>query len=290
MKNEYFAAVSLRLLAAFLITLMSAIVRMAAQDIPVGQIMFWRSFAAIAPITIYMMIRGEFPHALVTKYPKMQALRAAVGVFAMAMAFTTLSYLPVSMTDALGFLGPVLVLPLAAVFLGEKLTKITVGATLLGLAGVLFVLWEALSLPSEGAVIGIITGLLFALGGAVARILVKQLTGMERASTIAIYFAFAGSLVGLATWPFGWVEMAGQAGWLLILAGIIGGLAHICATEALLRAPVSQLGPFEYTGLIWAAGFDIFLFGIVPGLSAWIGFALIFGAGVLILSARPRVT
>lgn len=290
MSNSYAAAVALRLLAAFLITVMSVIVRLSAQDVPVGQIIFWRSFAAILPITIYMIIRGEFPHALLTKYPKKQAIRATVGVFAMSMAFTSLAYLPVSMTDALGFLGPVLVLPLAAIFLGEKLTKVTVGATLLGLAGVMFVLWEALSLPSEGAVIGIIAGLLFALGGAVARILVKQLTGVERASTIAIYFAFAGTVAGLATWPFGWVEIVGQAAWLLGLAGIIGGLAHICATEALLRAPVSQLGPFEYTGLIWAAGFDIFLFGLAPGLTAWIGFALIFGAGLLILSSRPRVT
>ena len=38
----------------------------------------------------------------------------------------------------------------------------------------------------------------------------------------------------------------------LVGAGLLGGLAHIAATEAVARAPVSVLAPFDFTGLIWA--------------------------------------
>lgn len=288
-QNKLMTAILLRLLAAFLITAMSASVRGASAHAPVGQIIFWRSSVALVPIVIYMIIRREFPHALRTRYPRMQALRAGVGVTAMALAFFALSKLPVAVVEALGFLAPIIVLPLAAIMLGERLLRATVAATVLGLCGVMAVSWHAMSLPHEGVLIGLAAGLGFAVLAAVARVLVKQLTGIERASTIAFYFAAAGTVAGLATLPWGWAPMEFETARWLILAGVLGGCAHIAATEALLRAPVSVMGPFEYSGLIWAAGFDFVLFGMLPGPWAWIGMGLITMGGVLIVADRARV-
>ena len=101
----------LRVLAAFLITAMSALVREASDTAVLGQIIFWRSAVAMIPICIYMALRSDFPGALRTSRPKAHFLRGVLGTAAMGCSFVSLTYLPVAQAEALGFLGPVLILP-----------------------------------------------------------------------------------------------------------------------------------------------------------------------------------
>lgn len=278
--------ICLRLLSAFLITAMSAAVHQAAKTAPVGQIMFWRSAVALGPIALYMAVRGEFPQALYTQRPGLHAVRGALGAFSMAMSFLSLAYLPVASAQALAFLAPVLVLPLAALMLGEAVSLRLTCAVLTGFAGVLVLLWEALALPGQGALWGIVAGLAYAVTMAFVRVHTKQMTQSERPSTIAFYFALLCMAVGAASWPFGWAPLA-QTGWVWLgLAGLLGGLAHIASNEAVLRAPVSTLAPFDFTTLIWALVFDAVLFAVLPTPFGWVGIGLI-AAAAFYVAMRP---
>jgi drug/metabolite transporter (DMT)-like permease len=68
----------------------------------------------------------------------------------------------------------------------------------------------------------------------------------------------------------------GATAWLALLAsGLFGGLAHIAMTEAVARAPISTLAPFEYTAMIWAILFDLAVFALWPGLISLLGALLI---------------
>lgn len=286
--RSVYDGVALRLLAAFLITAMSALVREVSGRVELGQLVFWRSALALVPITIYMAIRGQFPSALRTRRPGAHLARGIIGAAAMTLSFLSLTHLPVAQAEALGHLGPVLVLPLAALFLGEMLTTRTVLAVLLGFAGVLAMLWEGLAAPGEGTMIGVLAGLGFAAATAVSRIQIKALTRTDSPATIAFYFAVISALVGLTTLPFGWQpvglhEMAVLAG-----VGLLGGLAHIAATEAIARAPVSTLAPYDFSGMVWAVLFDAVLFAVLPGPAGWVGIAAITLAGVLVLPRRQR--
>lgn len=107
------SGIGLRLLAAFLKTAMSALVREVSDKATLGQIIFWRSSVALIPICIYMAIRGPFPAAIHTRHPRLHILRGVLGV-------------------ALGF------------------------------AGVIAMLWEGLTMPGKGAMIGVLAGLGFA--------------------------------------------------------------------------------------------------------------------------------
>ena len=278
-RNDFLKGIGLRLLATFLMTAMSAAVRVTADTVPLGQLIFWRSFLALFPICLYMVWRREFPSALRTKHPRLHVTRSLLGIFAMAMFFTALAYLPLANAQALGYLAPILVLPLAAFLLKEKLTAHIFGAVFLGFTGVLFLLWDAFSLPSEGALIGVAAGLIFAFTMAFVRVHTKTMTQTESSASIAFYLALVGSVVGLATIAFGWITLSiAMFGW-LALAGFLGGIGHIVANEATARAPVSTLAPFDFAGLIWALGFDVILFSIVPGPMGLIGvFAITFAA------------
>ena len=206
----------------------------------------------------------------------------------MAMFFTALAYLPLANAQALGYLAPILVLPLAAVLLKEKLTAIIFGAVFLGICVVIFLLWDAFTLPSEGALIGVAAGLVFAFTMAFVRVHTKTMTLTESSASIAFYLALVGSVVGLGTNVLGWIELSNTMfGW-LALAGFLGGIGHIVANEATARAPVSTLAPFDFAGLIWALGFDVILFSIVPGPMGLIGVFAITFAALMVTFLGPK--
>lgn len=288
--------VVLRLSSVALFTAMSATVHGLAQTVPVGQIIFWRSFVALIPILIYMAWIGQFPAALRTKRPRSHLARGAVGGLAMGLSFLSLSYLPVANATALGFLGPLISVPFAAVLLKEKLSGRIVLAACLGFAGVMIMLARTLVRPDMGQdqLIGIAAGLGFAATMGLTRVQIRSLTYTEGAVTIVFYFSVIAALFGAVSSVFGWVEMSGEVFGYLVLAGFLGGAAQILATEAAARVPVSQLAPFDYTGMIWALGFDAVLFQVFPGFASLVGMAAIVAAGIITVmtprSDKPAIT
>ncbi|WP_298495653.1 DMT family transporter [uncultured Maritimibacter sp.] len=281
--------IALRLAATFLMTAMSAAVHAAAvEGVPVGQIMVWRSLVALVPILIYMAARSELPVALTTKRPGLHVTRSLFGAFSMACSFLSLAYLPVANAQALAYLAPVLTLPLAAWLLGERLGRGVPVAVGLGFAGVVALLWAALDRPGAAALVGVGAGLAYAVTMAFVRVHTKRMTVTERASTIAFYFALVSGVAGLATLPFGWATLTGAQMLWLGAAGLIGGLGHIASNEAVARAPVARLAPYDYTGMLWAIGFDLVLFATLPGPLGWVGVAAITGAALIVTRpARP---
>jgi drug/metabolite transporter (DMT)-like permease len=286
--KQFLEGIGLRLLAAFLMTAMSAAVHGAAETVPVGQIMFWRSALAIIPICLYMIWLKELPKGLKTKHPRLHVTRSLFGAFSMAMSFVSLAYLPVANAQALAYLAPVLVLPLAAIMLKERLTPAVFVAISLGFVGVILLLWEAFELPGDGALIGVAAGLAYAFTMAFVRVHTKTMTLTESSSCIAFYFAVVSAAIGLVTFPFGWVALSWSIfGW-LAFAGFIGGIGHIVANEAVARAPVSALAPFDFTGLIWALGFDLILFSTVPGPLGYLGVFAVTSAALIVTFSKSR--
>ncbi len=138
-----------------------------------------------------------------------------------------------------------------------------------------------------GTLIGIGAGLACAAATALAKTEIKRLTATEAPAAIAFYFALVCAACGLATLPFGWADVSRAALVALIASGLFGGLAHIAMTEAVARAPVSTLAPFEYTAMIWALLFDIIIFALWPGLISLFGALLIVTAAAAVAFADP---
>ncbi|WP_307278222.1 metallophosphoesterase [Phyllobacterium ifriqiyense] len=65
---------------------------------------------------------------------------------------------------------------------------------------------------------------------------------------------------GIASVPFGWVMPDSYAFPILILAGLLGGFAHIAMTLSFRHAEASLLAPFEYLAILWPILADLLLF------------------------------
>lgn len=279
----------LRLSTAFFATGLGACVHGAAQLAPISQVVAFRSGLSIPFLVFYGVASGPWV-AMVPRAWRMHALRGGLGGIGMSMNFVALAYLPVAQAKALGYLAPVLTVPLAVWMLGEALTWRLVIAVALGFAGVLAMLGVTGAM-GEHALLGVAGGLGFAAIMAVLRIYIKRMTETESTASIALSFAVIGTIIGIALAPFGgpWIWPEGALAWWLIGTGSMGALVHITATEAVRHAPVSVLAPFDYTGLIWALLLDWLVFSNVPGVWGYVGTGLITGAAVLI-ALRPRVS
>ena len=103
----------------------------------------------------------------------------------MTFSFTSLAYLPLAYSTALSFLGPLLVVPAAMLFLRERPHAVVVLASLCGFLGVVLMLVPAFTGASLDrlAIIGIGAGLCGAATSALSRVQIKQLTATEAPAT-----------------------------------------------------------------------------------------------------------
>lgn len=282
--NSVLPGIALRLAATFLFMLMTLFVRLASAEAPVGQIVFHRSAWALVPILVYLVWQRQFPEALATRCPAGHVRRSLYGCVAMFFSFISLAFLPLALAAALGFLAPLLAVPVAAMALRERPTSQVWLAAVAGFGAVVLMLVPAFRGPTleTGTLIGIAAGLAMAVTTVAAKVEIKRLTATEAPGTIAFYFALVCGACGLATLPFGWADVSDAGLAWLVASGLAGGLAHICMTEAIARAPVSTLAPFEYTAMVWALLFDLLIFALLPTPLGLAGMVVIVGAGALV--------
>lgn len=260
---------ALRVASGMLFVAMGGCVKAVSGDVPLGQIVFFRSFVAMLPLVIFLWWRAEFPAGLRTRRPWGHVLRSGMGAAAMFTSFAAIARLGVAEAVLLGYLAPLFLTLLAVVILGERLTPTRLAGLVLGFAGVLVLTGPEVLAGTEDwdgrRMAGLGLGLATAVLTAGALLQIRRLSSTESPGAIAFYFALVCTLAGLATLPLGWVTPQGPTLWLLIAAGLLGGLAHICMTLSFKLAEASALAPLEYLTLIWAVAIDLALFGTPIG-------------------------
>ncbi|PTL90153.1 EamA/RhaT family transporter [Halomonas litopenaei] len=261
-RDRPLAGIVLRIASGVLFAAMLVCVKWVSDEVPLGQVVFYRSAFALLPIVLFLAWRREFPAGLATRRPLGHLLRSSLGAASMFATFAALARLPVAEATLLAQLAPVLMAIGGVVLLGERFTPPRALALLLAVGGVaVLVVPDIGNADKAGQLSGYALGVLGASLTAAALVTVRRISRTEGAGAIAFYFVLACTLAGLATLPLGWVALPTQTLTLLILAGLLGGAAHICMTLALRFAEVSRLAPFEYIALVWPVLADLWLFG-----------------------------
>lgn len=267
---------------------MTLCVKAVTNDIPLGQIVFFRSFFAFPILIGFLWVSGSFPAGLKTKNPMGHAWRSIFGATAMFTGFAALKFLPVAEATMISYLFPVFMMVLAVLVLGERAGKrqwIGVG---LGLSGVV-----ALTLPemefgaSQPRMIGLTLGIVTAMLGAAALIQVRRLSATEHPGGIAFYFALMSVIAGAMTLPLGWSVPSWENLALLVASGLFGGLAHVAMVLAFRIAEASTLAPFEYLTLIWAAAGGFTFFGENPRMAFYFAAAFIVSGAIIATRVKP---
>jgi drug/metabolite transporter (DMT)-like permease len=284
-----YKAIVFTLISSLMFAAMSALVRFAGETAPVGQVVFFRAAFGIVPITLFVLFRGELSQMVRTRRLQGHAGRGLFSVGGMFLNFASLARLPIVDATALSFASPLASVVLSAIFLKERIRIYRWSAVLLGLIGVLVMLWPHFDPSRYGGLaitataIGAICGLSGAIINAGAVIQTRRLTATETTSSIVFYFSLFCALAALATLPFGWIMPTSMQLTAMIATGLIGGLSHIFLTESYRHAPQSVVAPFNYTTMLWALVFGYLFFGEIPVPLVFIGASIIAAAGLVVV-------
>lgn len=270
----------LRVLAMALMAVLAAMVKACAErGVPVLEIIFFRNAFAFIPVLLYVWRTSGFG-VLKTRRPGAHLTRSAVGLTGMICGFTAVSLLPLTQSTAISFSAPLFMTALSALVLKEPVGPHRWAAVAVGFVGVLIMVHPD---PRQFAGVGVLFAIAAAVGSAGAMIAIREISRTEPGPTIVFYFTLAGAVVGLASLPFGWVMPGPGVLALLVAAGLVGGTGQLLLTEAIRRAPVAVVAPFDYTQLVWAGLIGFFVWSETPALLTLVGAMVVAASSTYIL-------
>jgi|TARA_B110000495_G_C22956100_1_gene560172 drug/metabolite transporter (DMT)-like permease len=182
--------------------------------------------------------------------------------------------LPLAEVFAIEFTVPLWVLIIAAIFLGEVITRRKFASVTLGLIGVVVIVKPGIQILDVGGLVMIIASLCFAI----TFILSKSLLTTEHPLTLVFYMTLIqlplGALMAGADWtmPEPWM-------WPWVMAVALTGLsAHYCMFRAMQLADVSVVITLDFLRLPIIATIGMLLYGEPVEVS------VIFGGVIMLLA------
>jgi S-adenosylmethionine uptake transporter len=229
-----------------------------------------------------------------TPIPLMHVWRSVIGVMSLTAWFYAIAHLPLATAMTLNYMSGVWV---AAFLIGGTLAMgrlqdasrqgplmLTVVAAF---TGVIMILRPTIE---QNQLFAGLIGLLSGLGAALAYMQVAALGRLgEPELRTVFYFSIGTTLVGgvamLFTGASDWVWP--EALWLLPI-GLLAALGQLCMTKAYSRGATLVVANLQYSGIVFAALYGLFLFGDQIPLIGWAGMALIIASGIAATALRNR--
>ena len=254
---------------------MDAVSKYLTTLLPVPEILWVRYlFFAFFGFVLAIYLGGF--QALRTKILIIQILRGLALVSEIILFTYSFRYLPLADAHVMAATVPLMVLALAVPILGEKVGFRRWLAVIIGFLGILIILrpgfeeWNPI----------LILPLLGAVGFAVYLVLTRMAARHDSVGTSAFYTGIVGFIILSFMVPTQWESPTIQEwGW-LIVASILGLVAHISIMKGLTLSEASALQPFNYIVLVWATFLGFVVFGDIPDLITCSGAGVIVASGL----------
>lgn len=283
MKHDLKRGALLLASATFFVAALNALQKLTGTRLPALEIIFFRNLFSLPFV---LLIASRTGIVLRTHHFGGHLIRSVVGLISMIMVVITVTRLPLAEQQVLSYTQPLFLVLLSIPLLQERPSLQRWIAVLIGFSGVVVVaLGKGLLNTDATSVSTIIYLLALAQGavGALTTMQIRQLSATEASTTISLWQAILMTVMTAAPLPFIWITPRWQDGLCLVVVGAFAGIAQVLQTEAFASAQVSAIGPFAYTGLLWAALIGWLGFGEIPSSAMAAGAVLIIGSGVWML-------
>ncbi|GBQ47162.1 DMT family transporter [Komagataeibacter sucrofermentans] len=291
MKHDLKRGALLLASATFFTAALNALQKLTGSTLPALEIIFFRNLFSL-PFVLLIASRSGI--VLKTHHFGGHVLRSVVGLISMIMVVITVTRLPLAEQQVLSYTQPLFLVLLSIPLLHERPSLQRWVAVSIGFSGVIVVaLGKGLlhghaatgaAVPNWAYFVALAQGAV----GALTTMQIRQLSATESSTTIALWQAILMTVMTALPLPFIWTTPGLTEAGCLVAVGAFAGIAQVLQTEAFASAQVSAIGPFAYSGLLWAALIGWFGFGEMPGIAMGIGGLLIIGSGVWMLrNDRP---
>jgi drug/metabolite transporter (DMT)-like permease len=275
--------IALMLVAVFVFSVNDTLGKWLAGTYSVGQILLFRSAAALVVLTPFVVRTGisVFIHV---ERPGLQLVRVVLAVGEVTCFYLAVSALPLADTLTYYMASPIFVTLFAAMLLGERVGWRRWTAVSAGFLGVVLALGPSASAFGWPAFVAILGSILFAF----LMIATRSLRGTP--DVVMIAFHMGGSLIfGIVVAPFHWVAISPFDMTLIAVIGVVAMVALTFVNRSLKLAPASVVVPYQYTVIAWGGIFGFLVFGDIPKPEVVAGAAIIIAAGLYIFFREQRV-
>ncbi len=262
--------------AAASFTIMTALIRVIAQEIHPFEIGFFRTITNLILMVPFVLRTG--PTVFQTENHKVYALRGLIGVAFVMSYFSGAAMIPVSDSQALIFTSPLFAAALVVVFLGEKIRGRRMFALGIGFVGAMIILRPGFDAINLGAVLVLIG----AMTNGASNALVKYTTRKDHPDTAVLFLMlYVTPLIALPT-VFVWVTPSWEQLSFLLAIGFFATLNQRFLSRAFAAADATAVLPYDFSRLPFAALIGWFVFSELPDFWVWVGGAIIFAASIYI--------
>ncbi len=287
---------------AFLFATMGVCIKYAAVYFNTAEIVFYRGLIGMLALWALSSSQGI---SLKTRHPWMHAWRSLVGVSALGSWFYAISEMPLASAMTLNYMSSIWI---AVFLLAGALWTLLPGSgrprqplnipllitIVLGFGGVVLMLQPSFAQEQTlPALLGLGSGVLSAM--AYMQVVALSRIGEPEARTVFFFGAgctlaglVACLITGFSPWP-SW-----QAALWLLPVGLLAAGGQLCMTRAYASAKTSRgtlvVANLQYSGIVFAALYSLFLFNDELGWKGWLGMSLIVLCGIAATIFRARGT
>lgn len=242
--------------------------------LPATELVLFRSIVSLVLSFYFLARRKVSPWGVQKKY---LIARGVFGVAALSMFFYTLQELPLGSAITIQYLSPIFTALFGIFILKEKVQW-----------------WQWLFFAISFGGIALIKGfdasispLLFFMGlgsaicAGLAYNFIRKVKNTDHPLVVVLYFPLIATPVMAVISIFNWVQPMGWEWLLLLLMGVLTQIAQINMTKALQLVEVNEITGLKYLGVIFALGFDYFLFDHRYSYLVLIGMFMVVGGVVL---------
>lgn len=294
-------AVTIIVLVTMALSLGDALIKKASADLVLWQIFVMRSLVALPVLVAAMRLRTGT--VLSGPIGFWTTLRSLMLTFMWVAYYVALPHLELSVAAAAYYTLPIFITLLSALFVGESIGRFGWLAVVAGFAGVLLILRPAAGDFNAYALLPLLAALLYAGAMILTRTKCRDVDPLELSLVLNLTFVAVGLIATFIVSNLGltgrqiyqsrfllgdWAPL-GVTEWLtiaMLAASILIG--SIGAAIAYQNAPSPIVATFDFSYIAFAVIWGMMFFDEFPDGMAWLGMALIVGAGILAVTRGAR--
>ncbi len=256
---------------------MSAFVRLAG-ELPVFEKAFFRNF--VAAVIVFFLVRARhIPLRIDRPSRKYVLLRCIFGTAGLLLNFYAIDRLQLADANMLNKLSPFFAIVFSCFLLKEKVKPVQALAVAGAFLGALLIIKPS---GANLRLIPAIGGFFGGMGAGAAYTCLRKATGMGvRSELVVLCFSCFSCLFTIPFIAADFVLPTARQLLLLILCGCCGAGGQFCITAAYTFAPAREISVYDYTQVIFSAVIGYFLFGQMPDIWSFVGYAVILSMAVV---------
>jgi drug/metabolite transporter (DMT)-like permease len=265
---------------------------------PLHQVILTRAAIGLVFLMVLIRLTGTGFHQLRTRRPRDHLIRVSIVMVSNVTYFLGLAAMPLADAVAVAFVSPLFVTLLSVVLLKETVGPRRWAAVAVGMLGVVILLRPGSGVIQPAAILVLISAFCYAS----SHMMTRRMRSSESAITLSFFvqcgFVLVSCTMGLFAGdgrfsgsgdpslqfllrPWHWPPSQDLPAFLATgLAVAIGGLM---ISQAYRTCEAGLIAPFEYAGMPMAIFWGVLIFDTWPDSTAWLGIALICGAGLYTL-------